>query len=145
MDQLQKQKNSFDTSTLGVAYTSNKPIVWVELCKCKENINDGGECRIAHYLKEVTNYALLAHLPIDGDFSKYSYDLGSILYAKYPYWLRKQPSAYESSYQTLNKIQDELNKQQPWCDLGEVIMKEEIPVTKMDSMQILKRLLQRRK
>lgn len=139
MDQLQKHKTDFGTSTLGVAYTSNKPVVWEELCKCK--INDKGEYREINYLKEVTNYALLAYLPIDGDFSKYSYKLGSILYAKYPYWLRKQPSAYESAYQSLCKIQNELNKLQPWYELGDVIMKEELQITNMDSMQMLKRLL----
>lgn len=145
MNQLQKHKTDFDTSMLGVAYTSNKPVVWEELCKCKGKANDKEEDREINYLREVTNYALLAYLPIDGDFSKYSYKFGSILYAKYPYWLRKQPSAYDSAYQSLYKIQNELNKLQPWHELGEEIMKEEMQIPNIDSMQLLKRLLQNRK
>lgn len=125
MDRMQKMNYS-EGDILGVMYTSNKATVWEELCKCGgKRIAESGESLLVSRLQEITNYALLAYLPIDGAFSKYSYNLGSKLYAKTPYWLRKPASAYESAYQTSYKIQGVLNDTKVWHEVGEEIWKDE--------------------
>lgn len=142
MDRLQKMNYS-EEDILGVMYTSNKATVWEELCKCGGKIvTESGERLLTYRLKEITNYALLAYLPIDGIFSKYSYDLGLRLDAKVPYWLRKPASAYESTYQTLYKIQDELNATKAWRNVGAEMWEDEYPNPEIDKMQIFENLMQ---
>lgn len=143
MDRLQKMSYS-EEDILGVMYTSNKATVWEELCKCsKKRIAESGERLLTYRLKEITNYALLAYLPIDGPFSKYSYDLGSRLDAKIPYWLRKPASAYESTYQALNRIQEELNATKAWRNVGEEMWEDEYPSPKIDKDQIFENMLRK--
>ena len=143
MDRLQ-ETNSFNDDILGVIYTSNKPTVWEELCKSGETrMGEGDERLLTYRLKEITNYALLAYLPIDGPFSKYSYHLGLKLDAKTPYWLRKPASAFESSYQTLHKIQDELNATKTWRNVGEEMWEDEYPSQKIDREQIFENMLRK--
>jgi len=106
-------------STLGVMYTSNTQNVWKEVlsnAKCAPKIG----------FEDITNFALLAYLPIDGDFNQYSYDLGEKLYIATPYWVKEQPSARECAYDTLKTIQRHFeNPRLKWRDLGEEIKRVE--------------------
>lgn len=142
MDRLQKMSYS-EEDILGVIYTSNKATVWEELCKCGEKrAVESDESLLTYRLREITNYALLAYLPIDGAFSKYSYNLGSKLHAKTPYWLRKPASAFESTYKTLYKIQNELNDTKVWHDVGEEIWKDEYSNPEIVKNQLFENMLQ---
>ncbi len=121
MDKMQitHKKTTEFKSTLGVMYTSNTKNVWKEVLHSTKGAQKIG-------FENITNYALLAYLPIDGAFSQYSYDLGEKLYVATPYWLKEQPSARECAYDTLNVIQRHFeNPRLKWRDLGEEIKKVE--------------------
>jgi hypothetical protein len=122
---MEKLRRSLNESSLnnppvwGIIYTSNKDTAWKELC-CKKKFYN----QIS--FDNITNYALLAYLPIDGNFSQYSYDLGKKLYIATPYWVKEQPLARECAYDSLKTIQRHFeNKRLKWRDLGIEIQKAE--------------------
>lgn len=107
------------TPVWGITYTSNKDTGWNEL-------TNNGKYGAQIKFEDITNYALLAYLPLDGEFSQYSYDLGENLYVATPRWLKEQPSARDCSYNTLNAMQRHFeNPRLSWRGLGEEIKKVE--------------------
>lgn len=131
MDKLQEgvKMNNLSTKkyvthpTWGVMYTSCKKMVWEALCRDYTNKGNRDYTPTID-IKDVTNYALLTHLPIKGKFSKYSMALGTQLYTKKPYRMSEPPSARECAYDSLLNVRKQLSRSK-WYDLGAIIEREE--------------------